>query len=92
MINGVGSPQNTRPDALRATATQRAAPAAAVGLVARAPSTTAPLRAADLALMGAPVDTAKVAAVRAALAEGRYAIDATKIAEAMIDLDLPARA
>jgi negative regulator of flagellin synthesis FlgM len=37
---------------------------------------------------GAPVDGAKVAAIRAAIAEGRYPVDADKIAERMIALDL----
>jgi negative regulator of flagellin synthesis FlgM len=42
-----------------------------------------------MASQGAPVDSAKVAAVRAAIAEGRYPINPDKIAAAMIDLDLP---
>jgi len=40
---------------------------------------------------GAPVDGAKVAAIRAAIAQGRYPVDADKIAERMIALDLPQR-
>jgi negative regulator of flagellin synthesis FlgM len=40
---------------------------------------------------GAPVDGAKVAAIRAAIAEGRYPVDADRIAERMIALDLPRR-
>ena len=40
---------------------------------------------------GAPVDAAKVAAIRSAIAEGRYPVDANRIAESMIALDLPAR-
>ncbi len=40
---------------------------------------------------GAPVDTAKVAAIRSAIAEGRYPVDPTRIAESMIALDLPQR-
>jgi negative regulator of flagellin synthesis FlgM len=41
---------------------------------------------------GAPVDSAKVAAIRTAIAEGRYPVDAGRIAERMIALDLPQRA
>jgi negative regulator of flagellin synthesis FlgM len=41
---------------------------------------------------GAPVDSAKVAAIRAAIAEGRYPVDPHRIAERMIALDLPQRA
>jgi negative regulator of flagellin synthesis FlgM len=46
----------------------------------------------DLVAGGPPVDDAKVAAIRSAIAEGRYPVDADKIAERMIALDLPARA
>jgi negative regulator of flagellin synthesis FlgM len=41
---------------------------------------------------GAPVDGAKVAAIRAAIAAGRYPVDPERIAEHMIALDLPQRA
>ncbi len=40
---------------------------------------------------GAPIDSFKVAAIRAAIAEGRYPVDADRIAESMIALDLPRR-
>lgn len=46
----------------------------------------------DLAAGGPPIDEAKVSAIRSAIAEGRYPVDADKIAERMIALDLPARA
>jgi negative regulator of flagellin synthesis FlgM len=46
----------------------------------------------DLAQSGPPVDAEKVAAVRAAIAAGRYPVDAEKIAERMIALDLPSLA
>jgi flagellar biosynthesis anti-sigma factor FlgM len=89
MINGVGSPQNGRTDAPRATAVQRGTPVAPAGLVARAPTNTAPHRAADLAALGAPIDSEKVEAIRTAIARGGYGIDALKIAQAMITLDMP---
>lgn len=41
-----------------------------------------------MAASGPPVDVDKVAAIRAAIAEGRYPVDASKIAERMIALDL----
>jgi negative regulator of flagellin synthesis FlgM len=44
-----------------------------------------------LAAEGPPVDDAKVARIRAAIAEGRYPVDAERIAERMIALDLPPR-
>ena len=44
-----------------------------------------------LASGGPPVDNIKVATIRAAIAQGRYPINADKIAERMIALDLPQR-
>lgn len=46
----------------------------------------------EIAQSGPPVDSAKVAAIRSAIAEGRYPVDAERIAERMIALDLPSRA
>lgn len=46
---------------------------------------------ADMAASGPPVDSAKVAAIRAAIAEGRYPVDPDKIASSMLALDLPAK-
>ena len=43
----------------------------------------------ELVSSGPPVDAGKVAALRAAIAEGRYPIDPDRIAERMIALDLP---
>jgi negative regulator of flagellin synthesis FlgM len=45
----------------------------------------------DLVAEGPPVDHGKVAEIRAAIAAGRYPVDADRIAERMIALDLPAR-
>lgn len=47
-----------------------------------------PSPAAELASYGAPI-SAKVDEVRAALANGTYKVDAKKVADRMIDLDLP---
>lgn len=44
--------------------------------------------AAEMAAAGPPVNADKVAAIRAAIAEGRYPVDPDKIAERMIALDL----
>lgn len=40
---------------------------------------------------GAPVDSARVEAVRAAIREGRYPLDANRVALRMLDVDLPRR-
>jgi negative regulator of flagellin synthesis FlgM len=42
------------------------------------------------AAAGPPVDSAKVSAIREAIARGAYPVDADKIAERMLALDLPA--
>ena len=43
----------------------------------------------EIAGQGAPVDGGKVEAIRAAIAEGRYCVDADRIAERMLASDLP---
>jgi len=43
---------------------------------------------ADIAAKGAPIDEARVAALRDALANGSYVIDVDKLAAKMIELDL----
>jgi negative regulator of flagellin synthesis FlgM len=40
-----------------------------------------------MAAEGAPIDAAKVAAIRAAIAEGRYPIEPDRIAQGMIAFD-----
>ena len=47
--------------------------------------------AAKLAQLGAPIDAEKIAAIRTAIAEGRYPVDPKAIATKMVDLDLPAK-
>jgi negative regulator of flagellin synthesis FlgM len=43
---------------------------------------------ADLAAQGAPVDEARVASIREAIANGSYVIDTQKLADKMLELDL----
>jgi negative regulator of flagellin synthesis FlgM len=92
MINGIGSTGKGRIDgartdpALRGTAAAVTSPLSAeTAAKVEKPSNPA----ADLASLGAPVDAQKVAEIRAAIAEGRYPVDAKAIAEKMIALDLP---
>ena len=47
--------------------------------------------AARMAAQGAPVDAARIARIKQAIASGNYPVDPEKIAEKMIDLDLPIR-
>jgi negative regulator of flagellin synthesis FlgM len=42
-----------------------------------------------LAEAGPPIDAQKIAAIRSAISQGRYPIDAKAIAARMITLDLP---
>ncbi len=89
MIKGVGSAGAGQIDAARTQAAQRNI-ASKLQDAPNAPAGGAPVSpAAQLAAAGAPVDTDKVAAVRAAIAEGRYVIDPQAIADRMIALDLP---
>ncbi len=89
MIKGIGSAGAGQVDAARAQAAQRGAapklPDAADPSAGAAPVSPA----VQLAAAGAPVDTDKVAAVRTAIAAGRYVIDPQAIADRMIALDLP---
>jgi negative regulator of flagellin synthesis FlgM len=45
----------------------------------------------ELVSGGAPIDTAKVETIRAAIRDGRYPVDADRIAKRMLDFDLPRR-
>lgn len=88
MIDGVGDNKVSRIGLAR-IGLERAAPAAKLGdnkVQAKVESPVSP--AAEMALAGPPVNAEKVAAIRAAIAEGRYPVDANKIAERMIELDL----
>ena len=90
MINGIGPTGSGRVDAPRADTVQRGAPAAKVVAIRSDSAEGTTLNpAAELAASGPPIDAEKVAAVRAAIAEGRYPIDPKAIAEKMIELDLP---
>lgn len=92
MINGIGPSGKGRVDLTRADGLKRNAPAAPAQ-AAETAATSAPRRAsntgADIASLGAPVDAEKIAAIRTAIAEGRYPVNPQAIAEKMIALDLP---
>jgi len=90
MIDGVGKGGSNRIDVARGA--EQGSRVAAVGDKSpRAGSAAVESAVFELVSAGAPVDTAKVAAVRAAIAEGRYAVDPRAIAEKMIALDLSGR-
>ena len=91
MINGIGPSTTGRIDTARSGAAQRTAAPAKVDNAPKA-SAAAPSLAADLvSAMGPPLDMKKIEAIRAAISEGRYAIDPQAIADKMVDTDLPAK-
>ncbi len=87
MIDGLGQAKAVRMDAPRAeTVARAAAPAGVRKPVTEGATTKGP--AARLAAEGPPIDSAKVDAIRAAIADGTYKIDPQAIADRMIDADL----
>lgn len=84
MIKSVGDKQLGQVSALR-VGLERSAPAAkAAGEGGNAQAGASVTASAELASKGAPVDTDRVAALRAAIAGGHYSLDSTRIAGAMI--------
>ncbi|WP_156680345.1 flagellar biosynthesis anti-sigma factor FlgM [Sphingomonas profundi] len=79
---GTGKVVSTQPQGVQKTA--------AVEQKQQRPAATevAPNPAADIARAGPPVDTDKVAKVRAAIANGSYNLDIQAIASRMIDIDI----
>ncbi len=86
MVDGIAGAGRGRVDAARAAVSQRVStlpkPVAAKPIAAE--GSTVSRMVAD----GPPIDSGKVAAIRTAIAEGRYPVDPQKIAQKMIDLDL----
>ncbi|HEY1125001.1 MAG TPA: flagellar biosynthesis anti-sigma factor FlgM [Sphingobium sp.] len=93
MIKPVGQPINGAVEAAKlreAAQTRASAPApqatqAAASVVAETVATPA----SRMAAQGAPVDSARIERVKQAIASGKYPVDPDKIAEKMLDLDLP---
>lgn len=89
MIDGIGKTGPGRLELVRGNV-ERLDPAAKAGdAVSQRGLAGTASPAGDMAASGPPVDAGKVAAIRAAIAEGRYPVDPDKIAQAMLDLDLP---
>ena len=82
---GVGSIGIQKGQVARAGASARADDALGKGQVSSPGSLISDLAA------GPPIDAEKIAALRAAIAEGRCPVDPEKIAERMMALDLPYR-
>lgn len=89
MITAVGPTGIARAIELRSESVGKNEPVAKVDAAGPEASSAVTTPAAELAAQGAPVDNAKVAAIRAAIANGTYKIDPKAIADRMIALDLP---
>jgi negative regulator of flagellin synthesis FlgM len=89
MINSVGKPGHNPVDVSRTAVEGQAPVAAAQDSTVRARPGGVESAVFELVAGGAPVDSGKVAEIRAAIAEGHYKVDAERIAERMIALDLP---
>ncbi len=87
MINSIGPTGTGQVDGVRSAGVQKTAPVEQPRLRPEI-SETAPNPAAELASAGPPVDTDKVARVRAAIANGSYNLDIQAIANRMVDIDI----
>ncbi len=89
MIDGIGKAGAGRLEPVRGSVERASAAGRSAAVGASPPSVSGPSSpAGEMAAAGAPVDADKVAAIRAAIAEGRYPVDPDKIARSMIELDL----
>jgi negative regulator of flagellin synthesis FlgM len=89
MIDGVGKAGAGRLELVRSSVERTASAGGSSDVLARQQAAGASSPFAEMAASGPPVDAGKVAAIRAAIAEGRYPLDPQKIAAAMLALDLP---
>jgi negative regulator of flagellin synthesis FlgM len=89
MIDGVGKAGAGRLSLVRGGAERAAALSNVKDAVANREGAGPASAAAELASAGAPVDVAKVEAIRTAIAEGRYPVDPDKLAASMLAIDLP---
>jgi negative regulator of flagellin synthesis FlgM len=92
MITAVGPTGIARAIELRGDSVTQSAAVAKPGTTDARGAAAPKSPAAALAAEGPPVDSAKVAALREAIANGTYKADPKAIAERMIALDLPTKA
>lgn len=89
MIEGIGKGGAGRIEPNKARIGADMASAKAGDASGRSPSASVGSLVSEIASSGPPVDGDKVSAIRAAIEAGRYAIDPARIAERMIESDLP---
>lgn len=89
MIKGIGPGSAGRIEPVRTKAVEQGGSAVAAGVASRGGAREAtPLAVSQMLADGAPVDSDRVAEIRAKIAEGSYSVDPRAIAEKMIELDL----
>ena len=93
MIKSVGQAMSAAVEAakLRETAQSRSTAKVTTEAAPEKVATTVSTPAARMAAEGAPIDTARINRIKQAIASGNYPVDPEKIAEKMLDLDLPIR-
>jgi negative regulator of flagellin synthesis FlgM len=91
MINAVGPTGITRTNVVRSEGVAKNEAVSKVDSTDAQASGAVTTAAGELASQGAPIDTAKVASIREAIANGTYKVDAKAIAKRMIELDLPTK-
>ncbi|HEX7853615.1 MAG TPA: flagellar biosynthesis anti-sigma factor FlgM [Sphingobium sp.] len=92
MIKPVGQAMSAAIEAVKlreTTQTRSTAPAPPATAARAAESAAMTSPAARLAQDGPPIDTDKIARIKAAISSGNYPVDADAIADRMVELDLP---
>ena len=86
MINRIGDSKTGRIAGAPIAAERPSAPAKTGDTAAKAQAGASVSTVAEMVAKGPPIDTAKVAAIKEAIAQGRYPVDPIRIAEGMIAL------
>lgn len=91
MIKSVGQAMSAAVEAakLRESAQSRSAAQVSTDSAPAKSAEKSATPAARMAAQGAPVDLARIERVKQAIASGQYPVDPDKIADRMIELDLP---
>jgi negative regulator of flagellin synthesis FlgM len=89
MIKSIGQAVTSAVELGKLREGSKARAASPAGSAVSGGSSASATPAAQMAAQGAPVDMERVEAIKAAIASGNYPVDAERIAERMIALDLP---
>lgn len=89
MIKPVGQAMTAAIEAAKLRETKAATPVAAKKSDSASTSSVVTNPLAQMAQEGSPIDMEKIQRIKQAIASGNYPVDPEKIAEKMVDLDLP---